>query len=260
MASSDPGGPYPATGIPSGWSAYIAVCIATTAPWMGGRSPSSRVPSSPTRTTMEAGWSRSEGPAVKYISSAPGTRTLALPCPFAEIAPLATTRPAKIVVHDAPPRNRDARPPAAAAGAQAQRIDPLRSGQGQAHWRGPRWSASSGRDDPPQLAGLRVARQGGNGIGHDLGIGQPGPGQRRAQLLAQARHAGLALQQHLHGHAAGGLAYLVVEHIRLGQQDRPQRQRMDLRVAVAQDVVGPSLHSDPGAAVARSIRLPGERA
>ena len=70
----------------------MAVCMATTAPWMGGRSPSSRVPSSPIRTTAEAGWSRSDGPAVKYISSAPGTRTLTLPCPFAEIAPLATTR------------------------------------------------------------------------------------------------------------------------------------------------------------------------
>src|SRR6476661_147715 len=42
--------------------------------------------------TMAAGWFRREGPAVKYISSAPGTRTLTLPCPFAEIAPLATTR------------------------------------------------------------------------------------------------------------------------------------------------------------------------
>ena len=69
----------------------MAVCIATTAPWIGGSSPSSRVPSSPTRTTAEAGWPRSDGPAVKYISSAPGTRTLTLPCPFAEIAPLATT-------------------------------------------------------------------------------------------------------------------------------------------------------------------------
>ena len=72
----------------------MAVCIATTAPWIGGSSPSSRVPSSPTRTTAEAGWPRSDGPAVKYISWAPGTRTLTLPCPFAEIAPLATTRAA----------------------------------------------------------------------------------------------------------------------------------------------------------------------
>jgi hypothetical protein len=31
---------------------------------------------------------------VKYISSAPGTRMLTLPCPLAEIAPLATTEPA----------------------------------------------------------------------------------------------------------------------------------------------------------------------
>ena len=46
----------------------------------------------PTRTTAETGWLRSEGPAVKYISRAPGTRTLTVPCPFAEIAPLATTR------------------------------------------------------------------------------------------------------------------------------------------------------------------------
>ena len=76
----------------SGLSAYMAVCMATTAPWMGGSSPSSKVPSRPTRTTAEAGWSRSEEPAVKYISAAPGTRTLTLPCPFAEIAPLATTR------------------------------------------------------------------------------------------------------------------------------------------------------------------------
>ena len=29
---------------------------------------------------------------MKYISSAPGTRMLTLPCPLAEIAPLATTR------------------------------------------------------------------------------------------------------------------------------------------------------------------------
>src|SRR5512146_2002858 len=70
----------------------MAVCIATTAPWIGGSSPSSRVPSSPTRTTAETGWPRSDGPAVKYISSAPGTRMLTLPCPFAEIAPPATTR------------------------------------------------------------------------------------------------------------------------------------------------------------------------
>jgi len=80
----------------SGLSAYMAVCMATTAPWIGGSSPSSKVPSSPTRTTADAGWSRSEGPAVKYISSAPGTRTLTLPCPFAEIAPLATTRAAML--------------------------------------------------------------------------------------------------------------------------------------------------------------------
>ena len=66
--------------------------MATTAPWMGGSSPSRRVPSSPIRTTAETGWFRSDGPAVKYISSDPGTRTLTLPCPFAEIAPLATTR------------------------------------------------------------------------------------------------------------------------------------------------------------------------
>src|ERR1039458_8953821 len=70
----------------------MAVCMATTAPWMGGSSPSSSVPSSPTRTTAPAAWLRSDGPAVKYISAAPGTRTLTLPCPLAEIAPLATTR------------------------------------------------------------------------------------------------------------------------------------------------------------------------
>ena len=76
----------------SGWSAYMAVCIATTAPWIGGSSPSSSVPSSATRTIADAGWSRSDGAAVKYISSAPGTRRLTLPWPLAEIAPLATTR------------------------------------------------------------------------------------------------------------------------------------------------------------------------
>src|SRR5580700_1684673 len=70
----------------------MAVCMATTAPWIGGSSPSSRVPSSDTRTTAEAGWPCSDGPAVKYISCAPGTRTLTLPCPLAEMAPLATTR------------------------------------------------------------------------------------------------------------------------------------------------------------------------
>jgi len=43
------------------------------APWMGGRSPSRRVPSSATRTTADRAWLRSDGPAVKYISSAPGT-------------------------------------------------------------------------------------------------------------------------------------------------------------------------------------------
>ncbi len=76
----------------SGSSAYLAVCIATTAALIGGSSPSISVPSSLTRTTASAGWSRSDGPPVKYISSAPGTRTLTLPCPLAEIAPLATTR------------------------------------------------------------------------------------------------------------------------------------------------------------------------
>ena len=70
----------------------MAVCMATTAPWMGGSSPSRSVPSSPTRTTAAAAWLRSEGPAVKYISSAPGTRRLTFPWPLAEIAPLATTR------------------------------------------------------------------------------------------------------------------------------------------------------------------------
>ena len=84
-ASSEPRGPYAATGTPSaspniaiasiqqsiarfatanavaygacvwrtpptsGWSAYSAVCIATTAPWIGGRVPSRSVPSRPTR-------------------------------------------------------------------------------------------------------------------------------------------------------------------------------------------------------------------
>src|ERR1019366_3044697 len=76
----------------SGWSSYIAVCMATTAPWMGGNSPSSRMPSRPTRTTADGAWPRSDGPPVKYISFAPGTRRLTFPCPFAEIAPLATTR------------------------------------------------------------------------------------------------------------------------------------------------------------------------
>src|SRR4029079_18905270 len=37
---------------------------------------------------------RSEGAPVKTISSAPSARTLMLPCPFVEIAPLATTRAA----------------------------------------------------------------------------------------------------------------------------------------------------------------------
>ena len=75
-----------------GMSAYIAVCMATTARWIGGSSPSRSVPSSPTLTTADSGWSRNDGAAVKYISSAPGTRRLTLPWPFAEIAPLATTR------------------------------------------------------------------------------------------------------------------------------------------------------------------------
>src|SRR5262245_5191716 len=57
----------------------------------------------------------------------------------------------------------------------------------------------------------RVPRQCGNGIDGDFGIGQPGAGQRRAQLLAQAVEAGAALQQHLHGETAHGLPYLVVE-------------------------------------------------
>src|SRR3954454_23364695 len=68
--------------------------MATTAPWIGGRSPSRSVPSRPTRTTASSGWSRNEVPAVKYISSEPGIRRLTLPCPFAEMAPLATTRDA----------------------------------------------------------------------------------------------------------------------------------------------------------------------
>ncbi len=38
--------------------------------WIGGSSPSSKVPSSPTRTTAETGWFRGEEPAVKYISCA----------------------------------------------------------------------------------------------------------------------------------------------------------------------------------------------
>src|SRR5215471_7236692 len=69
----------------SGLSAYMEESMATTAPWMGGSPPSSKVPSRPTRTTAEAGWPCSEEPAVKYISAAPGTRTLTLPCPFAEL-------------------------------------------------------------------------------------------------------------------------------------------------------------------------------
>jgi hypothetical protein len=89
--------------------------------------------------------------------------------------------------------------------------------------------------------------------------GSHGPGQRRAQLLAQARHACPALQKYLHGHTADGLAYLVVEHVGLGQQDRPQGQRMDLRRAVAQDVVGPPLHGDAQMAMRCGARLLGER-
>ena len=127
-ASSDPRGPYPATGTPLGSpniaSASIQQPIGPAAPprtpWRrasgcGGRSRrragrrTSRCASRPPRPGSAAGplaehavqpdpddaargWSRSDGPAVKYISSAPGTRTLTLPCPLAEIAPLATTR------------------------------------------------------------------------------------------------------------------------------------------------------------------------
>ncbi len=38
----------------SGLSAYIAVCMATTAPWIGGSEPSRSVPSRPTRTMPSA--------------------------------------------------------------------------------------------------------------------------------------------------------------------------------------------------------------
>lgn len=49
-------------------------------------------PSRPIRTTADEAWFLRDGPAVKYISCAPGTRRLTLPWPFAEMAPLATTR------------------------------------------------------------------------------------------------------------------------------------------------------------------------
>ena len=69
----------------------MAVCIATTAPWIGGSLPSRSVPSSATRA-MPSGCSPfSDEADVKYISSAPGTRRLTLPCPLAEMAPPAST-------------------------------------------------------------------------------------------------------------------------------------------------------------------------
>ena len=75
----------------SGRSWYMAVCIATTAPWIGGSLPSRSVPSSATRAIPSDPSPFSDDADVKYISSAPGTRRLTLPCPLAETAPLAST-------------------------------------------------------------------------------------------------------------------------------------------------------------------------
>ena len=49
---------------PRGRPRTCAVCIATTAPWIGGSAPSRRTPSSPTRTTPAAVSPRSDGAAV----------------------------------------------------------------------------------------------------------------------------------------------------------------------------------------------------
>ena len=78
----------------SSWSWYIAVCMATTAPWIGGSVPSSSVPSRPTRAMPSAVSPWSEGADVKSISCVPGIRRLTLPWPKKEMAPLPTTRAA----------------------------------------------------------------------------------------------------------------------------------------------------------------------
>jgi hypothetical protein len=77
-----------------------------------------------------------EGPAVKYISSAPGTRTLTLPCPFAEIAPLATTRWAmsatcrQLFIHDELPSGHVRRTPAIRESNCAALAAPVHEGYG----------------------------------------------------------------------------------------------------------------------------------
>jgi hypothetical protein len=53
-----------------------------------------------------------------------------------------------------------------------------------------------GWDYAPQFARFWVTGKGGHGVDGDLGIGQPGTGQRRTQLLTQKHEVGLpALRQ-----------------------------------------------------------------
>jgi len=87
---------------------YIAVCIATTGlGWAEGHPREGS--SSATRTTADRAWLRSDGPAVKYISSAPGPEAH-IPVPLAEIARLRQRAGDfdylidQVLVHDALPQ------------------------------------------------------------------------------------------------------------------------------------------------------------
>ena len=78
---------------------------------------------------------------------------------------------------------------------------------------------------------------------------QAGPCERVRDAVAQIVDVQAVVGQHVEVDAAGGLAHLVVEHLRRADEHRPDDERVHLDVVPAQDVVRTALHADAQQAV-----------
>ena len=81
------------------------------------------------------------------------------------------------------------------------------------------------------------------------GPGRPARASALRDAVAQIVDVQAVVGQHVEVDAAGGLAHLVVEHLRRADEHRPDDERVHLDVVPAQDVVRTALHADAQQAV-----------
>jgi IS605 OrfB family transposase len=103
------------------------------------------------------------------------------------------------------------------------------------------------------LAGVGVARHGGDRLHGHLGVAYAGAAQRGGQPGGQPRLVDAAGSDDLDVGAAAGLGHLVLDHLGDVDQHAAQHQRVDHGVAVAQQVVGAALDRHAQVAVVGGV-------